>query len=93
MENKTLITDSLLNNDDKILLIEMIKNDLYPKNIFNLSIFSKLGNEYKSFEYIYYKYINNYFYYHKNMNVWMDCELKLLPYSNWWCNTDLKRFI
>ncbi len=92
MENKTLINNSLLNDNDKTLLFEMTMNNLYPKNIFNLSIFSKLGKEFKIGEYTYDKYNNN-CYYHKNMNMWMDCEFKLLPYSNWWCNTDLKRFI
>ena len=93
MENKTLINNSLLNNDDKIILIEMISNNLYPKNIFNLSIFSNSGKEYRIGEYKYNKYNNNQFYYHKKTNIWIDNELKLLPYSNWWCNTDLNRFI
>jgi len=93
MENKTLIEKSLLNNYDKELLINMVNNNLYPKNLFNLSIFSKLGIEYKINNYIYIKYDNNIYFYNKKINIWMDNEFKLLPYSNWWCDTDLQRFI
>jgi len=89
----TLIENSLLNDNDKNLLINMIENGLYPKNVFDLSIFSKIGTKHIKNNYEYIKYENNNFYYNKHMNIWMDFEFKLLQYSNWWCYTDLKRFI
>lgn len=95
IENKIIIENSLLNNEDKIILNNLLERGLfYSNSIFNLSIFSKLGKNTTTidlFNYLSYK--NNFCYYYKKMNIWLDNELKLLPYSNWWCNTDLKRFI
>jgi hypothetical protein len=94
MENKTLIENSLLNDNDKNLLKNMIENRLYPYNVFDLSIFSKIGIDHKKNDYEYIKYENNHFFFYKPMNIWMDFEFKLLQYSNWWCKTfNLKVFI
>ena len=93
MENKTLIKDSFLDENDKKLLIEMIEKNLYPKNVSTLSIFSKKGIECKINDFTYSKYENNHVYYFKNIDIWIDDEFKLLPYSNWWYETDINRFL
>lgn len=87
------INNSLLNNDDKELLKNMISTKKYPNQVGCLSIFSKMGKKCNNGNYEYTQYNDNYFYYLKNINVWVDSELKLLPYSNWWFETRLDWFI
>ena len=92
MKDLNLINNSLLNNDDKELLKNMILTKNYPNNVECLSIFSKMGKKFNNGNYDYTQY-NGDFYYAKHLNIWIDSDLKLLPYSNWWFETFLEQFL
>lgn len=93
-----IIDSSLLCDDDKTMLKYLITNNLYPNEINKLSIFSNSGRLTKTDKYEFYTYDNECYYIHKmnngyNINLWMDNEFKLIPYSNWWYSYDLTSFI
>jgi len=94
MDNFNLIDNSLLDVNDKILLKNLLQQNKYPEDIYNLSIFSKKGVEIINNNYntvVYDK--NEVLFYDNLMNIWLDNNLKLLPYSNWWYKTDIIRFL
>lgn len=93
MFGEEIIENSELNVNDKIILKNIIANKKYPCDVFNLSIFSKIGKYNCNDEYEYHEYTEGTFYYIKTMNIYIDKEFKLIPYVNWWYETDLKRFI
>ena len=92
MDNEILIQKSLLNEQDKINLINMIKLNNFPKNINNLSIFSQKGKINNNNDYITYEYDCT-LYYISKLNIWIDEEYKLLSNSNWWYCCDIIKFI
>ena len=87
-----IIDSSLLCDDDKTMLKYLITNNLYPNEINKLSIFSNSGRLTKTDKYEFYTYDNK-CYYLVIMNLWMDNEFKIIPYSNWWCGGDLNDFM
>jgi hypothetical protein len=89
-----LIDNSLLDIDDKILLKNLLQQNKYPKDIYNLSIFSKRGvdvinNDYNTI--VYDK--KEVLFYDNFVNMWIDEDLKLLPYSNWWYRKNISLFL
>ena len=94
MNNFELIDNSQLEINDKILLKNMLNTNKYPQDIYLLSMFSKKGvtNVNNNYNIIVYD-KNEVLFYDKHMNIWLDNELKLLPYSNWWYKTDITRFL
>jgi hypothetical protein len=92
MNSEILINKSMLSQEDKELLLNLVNSKRYPNDVHKLSIFSKLGfydkiNNYNTYN------VNSEVFYSSLMNIWMDNEFKLLPISNWWFETDLERFI
>jgi hypothetical protein len=92
MNNEELVNASELNEHDKLLLINMLRENLYPKNLFELSIFSKKGTFQKKGEYNICVFTNDTFYYSKYGEFWVDSEFKILPYSNNWQQGGLQGF-
>lgn len=88
-----IIDSSLLCDDDKTMLKYLITNKIFPNGIDKLSIFSNSGRLTKTDKYEFYTYDKNECYYLLNINLWMDNEFKIIPYSNWWYSTDLERFM
>jgi hypothetical protein len=89
-----LIDNSLLDIDDKILLKNVLQQNNYPQDIYNLSIFSKKGVEVINNDYntiVYDK--KEVLFYDSYMNIWIDSDLKLLPFSNWWYRTNISKFL
>lgn len=96
MTTEELVNSSMLNANDKILLLDMINTHRYPNDIHTLSIFSKKGTFIKQGDYNTYLYKNEYFYYisiNKIIDSWFDSDFKLLLFTNWWYRTDIMRFL
>jgi hypothetical protein len=87
-----IIENSLLSYFDKTLLQNMIDNHKFPNDIQNLSIISKKGiyTKNKNYNTIIF---NCEIYYNNLLNVWVDNEFKLIPFSNYWYNCDITTFI
>lgn len=92
MSTEELINSSLLNIDDKALLLDMINNRRYPHDVHILSIFSKKGTFIKQGLYNAYTYKGEY-YYINTINSWFDSDLKLLLFTNWWYETHITNFL
>lgn len=88
-----IIDNSLLCDDDKNILKYLVTSKIFPNQINKLSIFSNSGCLTKTDKYEFYTYDKNACYYLLNINLWMDNEFKIIPYSNWWYSTDLERFM
>ena len=94
MSDEDLVNSSKLNTNDKLLLIDMIKTGRYPKDIHQLSIFSKKGKFVKNGEYNTYIYSDGDYFYNNIINSWFDSDFKLLLFTNWWYKTySLTNFI